>query len=119
MKKDNACWAEPCEGCVPLARNSRDYTCTCGIKSSDLSCNTCKYLYSNSSEINTESKFDINSVTEFDEKHTDYFKVKIHSYCTTCERYEFMKKLTEFGYRTNAKFRFGVKLGRITIKHNY
>jgi hypothetical protein len=38
--KDDACWNNPCEGCVPLGINSFNYTCTCGIKSLDSKCNT-------------------------------------------------------------------------------
>ena len=65
-------------------------------------------------EISNESKFSINSITEFDEKHSSYAKLKGYSYCLTYELYEFVKKLTEFGYRIYAKFWLDVKFGRIT-----
>ena len=51
--------------------------------------------FGNSPEINTESKFGINPVTEFDKKHSDSVKLKRYSYSLTCELYEFVKKLIE------------------------
>ena len=64
----------------------------------------------------------LNLVTEFGEKHSDSVKLIIYSYCLTYELYEFVKKTSrirpiyaDFGYRINAKFRFGFKFGRITV----
>ena len=55
-----------------------------------------KNVYSNSPEFNTEPKYGINSVTGFDEKHSDSVKLKAYSYWLTCELYEYVKKLSEF-----------------------
>ena len=36
--KDNACWNDPCEGCIPLNNNSFEFECTCNLKSFDSTC---------------------------------------------------------------------------------
>jgi hypothetical protein len=37
IKTDDPCWNNPCEGCLPSAENSHNYTC-CGEKSLGLYC---------------------------------------------------------------------------------
>ncbi len=36
--KDDSCWNDPCEGCVPLGLNSQEFKCTCLSKSFDSTC---------------------------------------------------------------------------------
>jgi len=35
---DDSCWNDPCEGCVPLGLNSKEFKCTCLSKPFDSSC---------------------------------------------------------------------------------
>ncbi len=37
---DDACWNDPCEGCMPLNNNSFGFKCTCISKSFDSYCTT-------------------------------------------------------------------------------
>jgi hypothetical protein len=37
IKKDNSCWNEPCDGCLPTDKNSLNYSC-CGKKSLGILC---------------------------------------------------------------------------------
>ena len=42
---DDACWEKPCEACLPIAWNSRNYTCACGIKFWHPVCPSSKILF--------------------------------------------------------------------------
>ena len=71
-------------------------------------------------KINNESINRINSVTEFDEKHSDSAKLKEYSYFLTCEIFEFVKKQTEFDpFMPNSVTELMLNFDSVLIRANY